>query len=177
METLLRVNAQCSEYLSDVSNEPDVAPSNPNIPFIPNRRLLAIWRPPRPSCVKFNIDASFNPDKRKGMAGIIERDEKVTRISATFKLIFPSSPLMAEALSLREVVSFAINTSRTRVINESDNLALVEACRKDLIKGEIRGIVNDILNFKSNFEHSEFTLVGEDGNLVAHSIAVLVKDG
>lgn len=59
----------------------------------------------------------------------------------TSKPIFASSLLVVEAINLRDAASFACNLNLHAVIFETDNQALVEACKGNITKGEIRGIV------------------------------------
>lgn len=62
------------------------------------------------------------------------------------------------------------------VIFESDNLALVEACRGERNVKEIQGIVQDNIVFiKSSFIQCILTLVCREGNTLAHSIASLAN--
>lgn len=90
--------------------------------------------------------------------------------------IYACSPLVAEALAMRDAISLAINLSLSNVIFESDNQTLVEACRKNIVRGEIRIIIDDILKLKSQIQVSGFTWVKRGGNRTAHAIANLAKN-
>lgn len=135
------------------------------------------WRPPPPSCVKFNIDASCDTATGKGFASIIGRDDHGYLLSASMCQIFGVSPLMAEALGLREVVFLASSLSIPKVIFESDNQILIEICRGNTKRGEIQSIINDIEIIKMGFEYCGFTWTRQDGNKVAHTILELASKG
>lgn len=96
--------------------------------------------------------------------------------AATTKLVAPS-PLVAEALALREAISMAVNLNIPSVIFESDNLCLIEVCRGKARKEQIRGIVNDINTMKNQFQRVEFTWTHREGNEVAHCMASLAAEG
>lgn len=115
------------------------------------------WRPPSSLFVKINSDATYNKDNGKGAIGVICRDGKGILTMACAKKIFASSPLAAKALGLREAVVLAMNLGLPSVIFESDSLDLIEICRGNKNKEEIRGIISDIQEFKSSFQHCGFT--------------------
>lgn len=135
-----------------------------------------IWRPPRSNFTKINCNASFGKASGKGNVGIVFRDDKGIVLTAMSKPIFASSPLIAEALSLREAVSLACNLNLQSVILESDNQQLIEACRGNLHKAEIRGIVEDIKNLRARLRVSVLTWVNREDNEVAHTIATMARD-
>lgn len=88
--------------------------------------------------------------------------------------IFPvCSPLTAEALAIRDAVTLAINCSMDKVVVESDCLQLVRACRKEIILGEIQGIVTDINSYRDIHSKCGITWTPREGNAVAHHIALL----
>jgi len=68
-----------------------------------------------------------------------------------------SCPIVAEALAMREAVTMAANFSITKVIFESDNLDLVQACRGRKQVGIIHGIIKDIAAQITHLEEYRFT--------------------
>lgn len=131
--------------------------------------------PPPHDYVKINSDAAFCKEKNLSCSGIVARDSKGTVITGCYKVVPASSPLQAEALALREAVSFAVKLGISSVIFESDNLELIQACRQDIQRGKIKNIVEDMLLLKGSFHRSGFTWTPREGNEVAHLVASLAS--
>lgn len=142
---------------------------------IPKRETL--WRPPDPNYYKINYDAAYNQRSGKAAIGVIIRDARGTCISALAKTTTSATPLMAEALGLREAMVLANKLFLSSVIFESNSLSLIETCRGKLVRSEIKNIINDVMKLKSQFQHCEFTWTARRGNGVAHCIASLADQG
>lgn len=139
--------------------------------------VYQVWRPPSNRTVKVNTDASFNKVKKIGCAGIIARDKEGKILFGISKSFVANSPILAEAIALREAIAVALNFGISDVIFENDCLDLIQACRGNFQIGEIKGIVQDILQYKSQFQNCGFTWVAKGGNMVAHQIAKLKMQG
>lgn len=83
---------------------------------------------------------------------------------------------MAEVLALRDGILLASSLSLDRIILESDNLEAVQACRKEIQRGDIRAILEDIWKTKQQFEFCGFTWTSRQGNQLAHHIAAMAKE-
>lgn len=83
---------------------------------------------------------------------------------------------MAESLALRDGILLASSLNLERVVLESDNLEVVQACRKEIQRGEIRAIVEDISQIKQNFVECGFTWTDRQGNGLAHHVAAMAKE-
>lgn len=90
-------------------------------------KVIVRWRPPRDNIVKFNSDAQFKLSTGRGFSGIVCRDHRGKLLTGVASPMFASSPLVAETLALREVVSLAANLNFHQALFESDCLDLVEA--------------------------------------------------
>lgn len=84
---------------------------------------------------------------------------------------FVTTPRIAEAIAFRDAISFLASTGSPKVIVETDCLDLLRACTGEATFGEIKGIVKDILELRSNFEICSFTWSPRDENKAAHTIA------
>lgn len=82
------------------------------------------------------------------------RDDRERVLTMIASQIFATTPLVAEAMGLREAVQLGLNLQLEQVIFESDNLDPVEACRGNRNVREIEGFVQDILNLKTEFQSS-----------------------
>lgn len=65
------------------------------------------------------------------------RDERGRVLTLVVARIYDPSPLVAEAVSLREAFLVGKNLHLQKVIFESDNLTLIEACRGEKVIREI----------------------------------------
>lgn len=129
------------------------------------------WRPPPTEIIKFNVDASYQKSSGLTSIAVTGRDCNGDLITGLTKKTFAGSPLVAEALAVREAISFAVNMNIRRVIIESDNLELISVCRQEKEIGEIRAITRDIGRLKEQFQTCGFTWIGRSGNSLAHTLA------
>lgn len=166
IEALFQANCISSEYLGFAESQ-----FHRNAPNPSQIRSNQVWRPPVFDSIKINIDASYCFEIKKGCAGIIGREKKGEVVFGITKFFAASSPLIAEALSMREAAAVAFNFGISKVILESDNLDLVRACRRECKIGSIESVVQDIIQIKSQFQCCGFTWVARGGNQVAHQIA------
>lgn len=94
---------------------------------------------------------------KAGCAGVVARNLKGWVVAGCTKHHRAVSSLMMEALAMRDAVFLAASLQVAQVQFESDCLDLVKACRGDIVKGEIRGIIQDIRNMKASFTRVGFT--------------------
>lgn len=172
IDVLFQANSIISEYFKfAMSQAHDVRLTPSQI------RYNQVWRPPWLDTVKVNSDASFCLERKKSCPGIIARDRRGMILYGITKCFAASSPLIAEALALREAVAVTCNFGVTNVIFECDNLDLIQACRGEHKVGEINYLVQDVLQIKEQFQSCGFTWVARGGNKVAHQIALLNMQG
>jgi ribonuclease HI len=81
---------------------------------------------------KMNIDASFHEDRRAGAAGAVLCDYEGHFIATScFFVPHVATPMMAEAIAMREGLDLANKLSLTRVQVESDSSEVIDACKGD----------------------------------------------
>ncbi|KAJ1418531.1 Ribonuclease H-like superfamily [Sesbania bispinosa] len=141
----------------------NLAPSGP--------RVGGCWKPPPQGLLKCNVDASWSSPSSQSSFVVLVRDANGSLLTGLAGKINASSPLVAEALGLRQAMNLAINMGWERVIFESDCLVLIDACRSGVSKAEIIPILRDILSMKAFFVHCGFTWVRRQGNEAAHQVA------
>lgn len=165
-------------YVNDYLN----APTNPNPnltdhPPVDNDKGSKMdnvkWCPPRENIIKFNSDTQFDLSTGRGVMGIVCRDKEGKLLARASSQIFTASPLVAEALALREAVSLAVNLNFKQILFESDCLELVEACRGNAIRKAIEHVVNDIQSMKKDFTFMGLLWTNRCGNEVADLVAKL----
>ncbi|XP_057458114.1 uncharacterized protein LOC130748882 [Lotus japonicus] len=139
------------------------------------RRHNAHWKRPPKGFIKCNMDAAFQNLNFKASGSIILRDEEGYLLTGHTRSFPARSPLMAEALIMRDALVFAQSMGCSNIIFESDSL-LVQVCRGLKEQGEIKNIVQDIRVMRQVFEASGFSWTPREGNEVAHLVAKLSRD-
>lgn len=122
--TIKRANLLIDDYFSFWKGQSRVPPSQGLQPM-----ASKVWRPPPKGMLKLNSDASFNSTRLIANAGIIIQNEKGEVCMGLTKVFLATSPLVAEALSMRESMIFAKSLGIKNIIFESDCQELVKACR------------------------------------------------
>lgn len=139
LEVLNMSNTLSVEFLCYTTKPSFIVPMPPQNS---SRRVSTSWmEAPKTPNIKINSDVAFHGTTGKGTVGIVYRDDKGTIITASFKRIFASSPLVVEYLGLREAASLGRNLHLRHVILESDNQVLVETCICNQTQYKIKGIV------------------------------------
>lgn len=82
--------------------------------------------------LKINSDASFTQHNSKVFGCYIVRNRDGIMVAGGTYRGFAISPLVAEALVLRDAVIFANNLHLNKIIVESNNLQLIQACRGEV---------------------------------------------
>ncbi|XP_057418828.1 uncharacterized protein LOC130713041 [Lotus japonicus] len=131
------------------------------------------WRRPPRGFQKCNTDAGLNNHKNKAMGSMIFRNDKGDITFGSTSRFFTSKPLIAEALALRAASLAAANMKMEKILFESDNLQLIEACLRRKTMGAIQNIVEDILTWKKDFPTWGFTWTGRSENHSAHVLSNL----
>ncbi|KAJ1416724.1 Ribonuclease H-like superfamily [Sesbania bispinosa] len=149
----------------------DSSPSPTITLLIALHRVAAHWKRPLDGTLKINFDAAWSEANRGGAISVIVRDHKGALLGGHAKRVLTYSPLVAEALAIREGAMLAYNFNFHKVIFESDNLPLIEACRGERRLVEVDFIVQDIQTLVAGLLSSGFTWVRREGNKVAHHVA------
>ncbi|KAJ1395233.1 Ribonuclease H-like superfamily [Sesbania bispinosa] len=156
-----------SEYIKAIEHLPQNAP--PRNPL--SARPGAIWRKPIQEVIKCNTDAAWSPASQRGALAVVARDHRGSLLLGNAKIVHTFSPLVAEALALREAVMMAYNFNWDRVVFESDNLNLIQACRGENKLALIEFIVENIRTLAAGFLYVGFAWVSRNSNRVAHEVA------
>ncbi|XP_051197203.1 uncharacterized protein [Lolium perenne] len=84
------------------------------------------WRPPREGVLKINVDGAFKENPKSGGWGFVIRGQNAEVLgSGAGCLMFPQSPLHAEAEACIQGLTTAMNWGMTRVKAASDKSSLV----------------------------------------------------
>ena len=90
------------------------------------------WRPPPVGKLKYNMDATFDKDKRTGAVITIIRDHQGRLITGKALKVHTSSSLVAEVLAIQEGIILAQSYYCDSNLLESNCLVVVEACRNKI---------------------------------------------
>lgn len=121
------------------------------------------------------MDASFDKTTAHVVISAIGKNHEGVVLTDLVKKMIATSPLVAEALAMREAASLAVNLGMPRVILESDYLELVQTCRGEVEKGEISIIVQYIKRLRDHFLMCGLTWIARQGNTLAHTLAQMFK--
>ncbi|KAJ1437012.1 Ribonuclease H-like superfamily [Sesbania bispinosa] len=129
------------------------------------------WRSPKGDTLKINIDASWSPTNKYVAIGVVVRDSGGLLVSGLAKKIAAPSPLVAEALALREAIQMAHNLQWSKCLFESDNIQVINVCRGDTPVGEIEANVTDVAYLQSSFARCGFIWVKREENESVNFVA------
>ncbi|KAL8089642.1 hypothetical protein AgCh_039213 [Apium graveolens] len=130
------------------------------------------WQAPMQTLVKINVDASiFGDAETIGVGGVV-RDEKGKFLRAMCNQLSGSrTPREAEALSLKEVLTWEKNSGYVRCIIDTDSKLLVDAYNGTTGRFYFHSIVNDYVELVKHFENVLVPFVHRSANEVAHLLA------
>lgn len=171
MATLIQINVLIADYFKFACSKKQEGGTNLNLSSGSGQ-----WRPPGQGWLKINTDSSFIKSKKIGVSGVIIRDENGRFLSGLTRKHATVDLLMTEVLALRDGIALASSLGLNKVVLESNCLEAVRACRKEIQKGEITPILEDIWCLKQRFEKCGVTWTQRQGNQVAHVVAALTRD-
>lgn len=130
------------------------------------------WQAPQQNWVKINMDAAIFADIRTiGIGGII-RDANGKFLKAICKKVEGSwSPREAEALSLKEILSWTKQYGFTRCVFETDSKLLADACNGGSGRSYFHDIVRECVDLIKHFENVLVRFTHRSANEVAHTLA------
>jgi ribonuclease HI len=131
------------------------------------------WSKPKPRHVKLNVDASFLEDRHAGAVGAVLRDFQGNFLAASCVLLpHVSTPLMAEAIAMREGLKLANVMNCSRVQAESDSTEVIDACiGVERWWDENAAIYADCVDLVILLGDVSFSHCPRDANEVAHELA------
>ncbi|KAJ1420322.1 Ribonuclease H-like superfamily [Sesbania bispinosa] len=167
MLTITRANTLCN---NPTINEHEVRVSSRNTS---SHQSSKAWRRPRADAVKINCDAAFNSDLQTAALASIARDSSGAILAVSSRVSPASSPLIAEALAVREGVLLASATPWPKILIESDNQQVIEAIRGGTQQWAINQIVRDTITSSRFLPFCGFLWTNREGNNLAHVLAQL----
>uniref|UniRef100_M4DYN7 RNase H type-1 domain-containing protein n=1 Tax=Brassica campestris TaxID=3711 RepID=M4DYN7_BRACM len=158
-EIVSRATAAAQEWLKEQRTEP------------PNTKDTRVLGPPREmDSSRLQTDAAWRADLQCAGLGwtIIEKDQSTTHLSYCY---FVSSPLVAEALAVRDALAHCRALGILRLRCQTDSQQLVKALATKDPNPEIYRIVSDTLVLASSFDSISFEWLPRAQNNVADALA------
>ncbi|XP_013739903.1 uncharacterized protein LOC106442805 [Brassica napus] len=146
--------AQTSEPIAKTHTTPDLA--------IP---------PTEVEVVLCNTDAAWSVSKQAGLGWCFEKKTQGFYSEGSKAINHISSPLMAEALAMREALQEAKRTSLLNVWFRTDSQELARAINSKSYPVELFGVLMDIEFLSLSFSYICFSFIGRGHNGMADSIA------
>ena len=130
------------------------------------------WFPPKPGWVKVNIDAAVFIESGFTGVGSIIRDEHNKFIRArNHRIDAVYQPREAEAIGLREALSWVKELGYRKCVFETDAKMLAEACKKVQGRTYFHSIVLSCVELFKHYDEVLVEFVYRSANEVAHKLA------
>ncbi|CAH9139859.1 unnamed protein product [Cuscuta epithymum] len=132
--------------------------------------VLASWKRPEVGRLKLNTDASIGDGNICGLGWVV-RDSEGRFIAGGVDKWYGSSPKVAEALAIREALSWLKQSGWDYINVESDALQVISSINSGS-DGSLSGvIIDDIRDMSTSFTSIYFTHMKRSANRVAHDLA------
>ncbi|XP_031116813.1 uncharacterized protein LOC116020480 [Ipomoea triloba] len=130
------------------------------------------WQPPLHSFVKINVDVALDFDRNVMGFGWVVRGEEGEVLGLGWRLKeYVCSIREAEAVGVREVLSWVKEMGWNRVIVETDAQLVTTAVKGGLCSGLFGLIIQDIRFLLDQFFTVNLCFVKREANMLAHAIA------
>uniref|UniRef100_A0A803NRL8 RNase H type-1 domain-containing protein n=1 Tax=Cannabis sativa TaxID=3483 RepID=A0A803NRL8_CANSA len=131
------------------------------------------WSTPGTNSVKINVDAALFEDERGFGIGAVARDDKGLLIEGVCKDFQGKvEPLLAEAIGVKEALSWIKLRDWQQVLVEADCMGVVQALRSSLDMVSLFGcVINDCNKLLFELRNASVFFVKRSANKVAHAFA------
>ncbi|CAH9135001.1 unnamed protein product, partial [Cuscuta epithymum] len=128
------------------------------------------WKRPEEGRLKLNTDASVLPGNISGLGWVV-RDSGGFFVAGGVNTCHGCSPAVAEALSIREALSWLKQQGWDNIDVESDSIQIISRIKSGSDDSLPGLIVEDIRDISSGFTSISFSHVKRSANRVAHDLA------
>ncbi|XP_074341789.1 uncharacterized protein LOC141679182 [Apium graveolens] len=132
-----------------------------------------IWVNPQQNSVKVSVDATVFEDKDAAGLGLVVRDDKGVLLQAK-TILWPSpvAPVRAEAMAVKEALSWIDGMQWPNVTLVSDCLVVIQAIRsKTPMRSQFGSILEDCRSYLRRLNKISLYHVKRSANMVAHTLA------
>ncbi|KAK9986583.1 hypothetical protein SO802_031534 [Lithocarpus litseifolius] len=125
---------------------------------------------------KINVDGATSDQGRNSSIGVIIRDCNGQVVAAFSKyLLGRFAAEQVEALAMEQGILLAQELRLSRVILESDALAVIQAINDNSTGSDLGHLLQGIQLVRETFESCTFKYLNRDLNVVAHELAQLAR--
>lgn len=132
-----------------------------------------IWVKPQLNTVKITVDAANFDEQNAYGIGLIAWDCTGALLEAKMKLFQGNArPEFAEAMAIKEALSWTMRWGELKVVIESDCLVVIQAIRsKALMRSSFGGIIMECRKHFIQSNNLELYFVKRSANMAAHTLA------
>ncbi|XP_074351871.1 uncharacterized protein LOC141691019 [Apium graveolens] len=129
------------------------------------------WEKPNAGWFKVNVDAAVFQDNSIGCGAVIRDEQGMFRGAMCKKMEGAWRPKEAEAIALKEALSWIIELQYERCVFETDSKAVVQACKKAPDQSFFGTIVDDCVHLSKHVNQVLIQFAFRSANKVAHELA------
>ncbi|KAL8118569.1 hypothetical protein AgCh_016186 [Apium graveolens] len=132
-----------------------------------------IWVNPQHNSVKVSVDAAVFYDRDAVGSGLIARDDKgVLILAKTVVWLSPVAPVLAEAMAVKEALSWIDEIQWSKVVLASDCLVVEQVIRsKTPMRSQLGSVIEDFRKYLRRLNKVSLYHVKRSANMVAHQLA------
>nr|GMD22618.1 uncharacterized protein LOC109164833 [Ipomoea batatas] len=165
--TVYKVKSHFSEWTS--VNEKEVA----NTPT--QQHFITKWEKPNSGWVKINVDGAADTQRRRMGIGWLIRDDKGAFLKVRSALLLGIyTPSKAEAMGLREILSWLKNQNLTHFHIEFGSLQVVKGLSSKPFDSSFDLLLLNVKDLLSIFPNAYILFVKRSGDRVAHLLAKML---
>lgn len=135
--------------------------------------MKELWRPPKRGSIKIILDALFHVASNVFISGIIARNESGQIMGAcTYPHLDVANAFLAEACVCERAITFAEEMTFQDVHFEGDSLTVIKKINsREEYKSVLRPVIQNIKDYKGNFDRATFCFVRRKANVAAYVLA------
>lgn len=168
---IMRIVAKAWEYLSQWKAAQNRGYSVPIIPIVEGD-WATVWVKPQHEEVKITVDAAIFQDKGVSGFGIVVRNHDGCLILAK-SLTKPEimNPTLAEAIAVKEALSWTMEMGWSSVTIESDCLVVIQLMRSDApMRSRLGRVIEDCREIV-RYNNVRLSFIKRSANMPAHELA------
>ncbi|XP_074346913.1 uncharacterized protein LOC141685724 [Apium graveolens] len=134
-----------------------------------------LWVAPQMDHMKISVDAAIFPEHNAYGVGFVVRNDRGELVQARTKCSTGlDSPYMAEAIAIKEALSWIQDRGWSKIVVESDCLTAVQAVRSKVpMRSPFGDVIQSCRNMLASFNTVSLFFIKRSANMAAHELARL----